>query len=134
MLAIYSYQKVSGESFVFPKDSSGNQMGVELCTLSGTTYVSIPDGYALPAQPTGITPSQESLPLAAALHDSICEASPYVAQINQQIRAKIAQKYEISDEIRALRLGTTDAGWSTYNTYVESCHSWGASQKALLGL
>lgn len=134
MPSIYSYQKVTGESIVFPKDASGNQMGAELCTLGGITYVSIPDGYTLPAQPSGITATQESLPLATALHDSICAASPYVAQINQAVRAKIAQKYDLADEIRALRLGVNDAGWSAYNSFVESCRSWGASQKALLGL
>ncbi|MDE2097814.1 MAG: hypothetical protein KGL39_11245 [Patescibacteria group bacterium] len=140
MPSIYSYQKiidaVTTHLLALPEDATTHQkVGTELCTIGGVTYVSIPDGYTLPAiQPSGITPTQLTLPIADPLYTEIFQASPHVQLINKQVRDMIAEKYQPSDEIRALRLGSADPGWAPYNTYVESCRAWGKNQKALLGL
>ena len=141
MPAIYSYSKIittgpngTVVSAILPVDTNHQPVGVELCTIGGVTYISIPDGYTLPAQSAGLTLTNIPLPIATALHDQVCAASPHVQLIDKQTQAAIAQQYDHAAELKALRLGPTDPGWAAYSTYVAGCVAAGKVKKAVLGL
>ena len=140
MPSIYSYQKiidaVTTHLLALPEDVTTHQkVGTELCTIGGITYVSIPDGYSLPSsQPSGISPTHVALPIADPLYTEICKASPHVRLINYQVQEMIAEQYSVCDELKLLRLGSSDPAFAAYNTFAESCRAWGKSEKAKLGL
>lgn len=95
------------------------------------TYVSLPTGATLPAQPSEIT--VEPVTLTDALKAEIAAASPHVQLINERVKGMIAQQYAIEDEIKLLRTAPSEE-FDVYNEYVESCRAWGRSQKSELGL
>lgn len=103
----------------------------ELATVSGITYVCVPDGVQLPEQPPEIDP--QPVNLTPELLASIKAASPHVQLINERVVQKIRQRYTAEQEIALLR-GQPSDGYKAYNTYVEECRAWGAQQKAELGL
>ena len=107
----------------------------ELCTLDdGFTYVAIPAGVTLPEQPEVISASIETLdPLPAALRDQIKAASSHVALINDRVRAAIAERYSLADEIKLLRTAPSPE-MTAYDAYAEECRAWGRGEKAKLGL
>ena len=53
--------------------------------------------------------------------------------IDNQVKAAIAERYSIEDEIKMLRLAPSDET-SAYNAYVEECRAWGRAEKNKLGL
>ncbi|MHB8388034.1 MAG: hypothetical protein ACYDBH_00470 [Acidobacteriaceae bacterium] len=138
MPTIYSYQKfidaLRTVELRLPEDPSTHQpIGTELCTIDGTTYVSLPDGVSLPADQPPEIGTPEAVTLTAALTDQIKAASPHVRLIDQRVRDQIRAKYSLEDELKLLRLGpSTD--FTTYTNYIESCRSWGAQQREALGL
>ena len=95
------------------------------------TYVSLPTGATLPAQPAEIT--VEPVTLTDALKAEISAASPHVQPINERVKAMIAQQYAIEDEIKLLRTAPSEK-FDIYNAFVEDCRQWGRDQKAALGL
>lgn len=115
----------------FPESDSHQRLGLELATIDGETYVSIPTGAALPEQPSEITVIE--VDLDADLKKAVQNASPYVAMINSIVRDKIAEKYSIEDEIKLLRTSPS-VDFDTYNTYVEKCRAWGREKKLEVGL
>ena len=136
MTSIVSYQKfINSErtvEIVLPEDAETHQrIGSELATIDGTTYVSLPDGAVLPAQPEEITVTP--VELTPALKLAIKDACPFVRMICSMVAEKIAQRYSQSDEIKLLRTAPS-AEFEAYNDYAESCRAWGREQKALLGL
>lgn len=136
MTYIVSYQKfidsLRSVEMTMPVDSETNQrIGDELATIDGVTYVAIPEGIELPAQPSEITVSPVTL--TADQKSAIAAASPLVRLINQQVKESIASKYSIEDEIKLIRTQPS-AAFTAYNDYVESCRSLGRSKKAALGL
>ena len=92
------------------------------------TYISVPDSVILPSQPKEI--NLVEVVLLDDLKDQIKKASVHVQLINQRVRNKIAEKYSVSDELKALRSGDT----FEYNQYAEECRNWGKGEKAKLGL
>lgn len=136
MTYIVSYQKfINSErtvEIVLPEDAETRQrIGSELATIDSTTYVSLPDGATLPAQPEEITVTP--VELTPALKLAIKDACPFVRMILSMVAEKIAQRYSQSDEIKLLRTAPS-AEFEAYNEYAESCREWGREQKALLGL
>lgn len=106
----------------------------ELATVEGVTYVHLPAGQALPdQQPAQIEASIQAVVLTEEVLAQIEQASPHAALINERVRAMIAQKYRIEDEIKLLRTAPSPE-FETYNAYVEDCREWGRLQKAALGL
>jgi hypothetical protein len=85
----------------------------------------------LPQQPTQIT--VETVELTEELRDAITAASPHVDLINQRVRAAIAERYSLHDEIKMLRTAPSTE-FSAYNAYVEDCRAWGRGEKSKLGL
>lgn len=135
MTSIYAYQKfIDADRTVeirLPEEENGQRLGTELATVDGTTYVSIPNGASLPAQPEEIT--VEPVTLTPELKASISEASPFVRMIRQMVSDKIAKRYSTGDEIKLIRTAPS-AEFEAYNAYVEDCRAWGRSEKAKLGL
>ena len=107
------------------------RIGDELATVDGVTYVALPDGATLPAQPDEITVTPVTL--TAEQKAAIASASPLVKVINDQVRESIAAKYSITDELRLIRTQPS-ADFTAYNAFVESCRADGRSKKAALGL
>lgn len=138
MASIFRYQKITDDitthcllepdyNLLATEDSIS-----ELCTLpDGYTYVSVPDGIKLPAQPENIT--VERVELTTDLADAIKKASPHVALINERVVNMIREKYSVNDEIKMLRIGPSEET-EAYNAYAEECRAWGISEKAKLGL
>ena len=136
MTSIIAYQKfIDADRTVelaLPEDAETHQrLGTELATVDGTTYVSLPAGAELPAQPEEIT--AEVVTLSPALKASIEDASPFVRMIRAMVAEKIAERYSVGDEIKLLRTAPS-AEFETYNEYAESCRAWGREQRAALGL
>lgn len=119
-----------------PEGERNERLGTELCTIDGVTYVSLPDGAVLPTeQPTEIQASIQMLPtpLSDALRDEIKAASPHVRLINERVRAAIAERYSLADEIKLLRTAPSPE-MQAYDAYAEECRAWGRAEKARLGL
>lgn len=135
MTSIFAYQKfIDADRTVeirLPEDENGRRLGTELATVDGTTYVSIPDGATLPAQPDEITVTP--ITLTPTLKTDIEDASPHVRLIRQLVSEKIAERYSMGDEIKLLRTAPS-AEFEAYNAYAEDCRAWGREQKAALGL
>ena len=135
MTYIVSYQKFIDSDrtveIALPTGDSNQRIGQELATVDGITYVAMPDGTTLPAQPSEITVS--TVVLNPELKAQISANSPSAQLINQLVVEKIAEKYSINDEIKLIRT-QPNAQFDEYNAYVESCRTWGKEQKALLGL
>jgi len=120
----------------FPEGERNERLGTELCTIDGVTYVSLPDGAQLPTgQPAEILASIEQLPtpLSVELRDQIKLASPHVRLINERVRAAIAERYSLADEIKLLRTAPSPE-MQAYDAYAEECRAWGRAEKAKLGL
>lgn len=132
---IYSYQKHISTMHTLeahlPENESGQRIGAELATIDGTTYIGLPDGVDLPAQPDGIT--VVAVELTGELLDKLKQASPHYQLIDQQVVERIRQRYSAEDEIKLLRIAPSDetAAW---NDYVEECLVWGRGKKAGIGL
>ncbi|WP_299009902.1 hypothetical protein [uncultured Caulobacter sp.] len=131
MASIVAYQKASDAWTTY--SLIGVEGAVELCTIDGVTYVSIPDDGDLHDQPEEIAGSVAVIEPSDELIDAICDASPHVALIRDRVVEMIAQRYSLTDEIKLLRTAPSPA-FDAYNDYVEICRAWGRSQKAALGL
>lgn len=135
MTSIVAYQKFIDNlrtvELEYPQDEDGKRLGVELATVEGVTYVFLPEGAALPAQPEEIT--VVPVELNPVLKLAITEASPYVRMIRQMVSEKIAARYSFGDELKLIRTAPS-AEFEAYNEYAEECRAWGREQKALIGL
>lgn len=123
-------------------------LGTELATLpDGLTYVSLPDGAALPVgQPAEIAASIVTVTLTDALKESIKAASPHTRLIAQRMQDKIRATYSVEDEQFFSRIGVGvalgayvfGAGEQTallaFGTFVESVRQWGRVERAKFGL
>lgn len=118
-----------------PDGENHQRLGQEIATVDGTTYVSLPDGVALPAeQPDEIAASiVNPVALNDMLREAIKAASPQVRVINALVGEKIAASYSLADEIKLLRTAPS-AEFEAYNAHAEACRAWGRAQKAALGL
>jgi hypothetical protein len=106
---------------------------VEIATVDGITYVSLPDGATLPEQPAEIAASVAPVTLTPMLTQQIKAASPQVAAIRKAVAEKIAEQYSLTDEIKLLRTAPS-AEFEAYNAFAEDCRAWGAAKNAELGL
>ena len=132
---IYSYQKhidfLRTIEIALPEDENHQRIGTELTTINGTTYVFVPEGVKLPAQPKEI----KVVPavLAQELIDQIKQESTHIQLINARIVEMIRLRYSMEDEIKLIRIAPSDES-TAYNNYVEECRAWGRGEKAKFGL
>lgn len=148
MPSIVSYRKVIDEYTTHklnePRDAAGAALTTELCEIDGITYVSVPDGVVLPAQPTQIT--VVAIMLTDALREQIKAASPHSRLIGQRMIDTIRAAYSIDDEMYFARIGVGAANGlyvsaasemeelATFGAFVEGVRDWGRSERAKLGL
>lgn len=132
MIKLYKFQAVTDQftthSFVNP---DSDVKATELCTIGDDTYISVPDGMAIPDQPECI--NLEEVTLTDKLKTAIKAASPHVQLINKRVVDKIREKYGINDEIKMARTRPSEEVLE-YDGYVEDCVAWGQAEKAKLGL
>ena len=133
---------------LLPEDPQTRQrLGTELATIDGVTYVSLPDGAALPTkQPPEILASIETITLTPALREAIKAASPHTRLIAAQVIEKIRAAYSLDDEMYFARIGVgASIGLYTptedemhkltvFGEFVEDCRAWGRDRRAALGL
>ena len=128
---IVAYQKHIDHrtiALTLPTDSGET----ELCTIGGTTYVSVPDAVTLPPQPTEIADSVSVVTDDVTL-DTIRQCSSHIQLINNRVVQRIRERYSVDDELKMLRITPSDES-AAYGEYVEECRQWGREQKAVLGL
>ena len=130
-----------GTSLRFRAGDSGAQ---ELAEFDGHAYVHVPDGAAIPEQPTEIA-WQAITPDAALLARIKTESRP-VQLIAQAMVEKIRASYTLEDEQYFSRIGVGVAlGAYTFQPgeheellafgeFVESVRQWGRAERAKLGL
>jgi hypothetical protein len=118
---------------------------VELAKIDGVTYVSLPDGLELPAQPAEIGQVAE-VTLTPSLYDAILLASPHCQLIDQRVQQRIRDRYSLEDELYLARIGVGTALaryamepdepdlLADYQAHVEAARQWGREQRAALGL
>ncbi len=135
MAKIYAYQIATDEFTSYKARDQhyapGDERITELCTIGGTTYISVPDSVTLPDQPVQVVLTE--VVLTDELRSQIKAASPHVSLINSRIVEMIRLRYNIEDEIKMLRLAPSDES-TAYNAYAEECRAWGRGEKAKFGL
>ncbi len=116
----------------------------EIATIDDVTYVAVPAGLDLPAQPPEISISPVSL--TSELRESIKAASPHCAVISRMMEQKIRERYSAADEQYFARIGVgvalgmyafepgEQAELTEFGAYVESVRAWGRQRRADLGL
>lgn len=142
---IYSYTKIVEEG---PNGSTLTarlpEGSMELCTLDGLTYVSMPGGTDLPGQHDRIT----LVPVAVdpTLRETIKAESRACHLINEEVQTKIRAQYSLEDEQYFSRIGVGVAlgvyqfqtgeqeSLLEYNDFVEGVRQWGREQRTALGL
>lgn len=142
--SIVAYRKAYDQHSTYQLDAP--EGSTELCTLDGVTYVSLPDGVALPAQPAEIAASVAVVAPDAVLADAIKLASPHVQLIDQRMREMIREHYDLETELKFARFGvgssmglyqpTVDEiqQMTVYGKFVEGVREWGRAERAKLGL
>ena len=120
------------------------KIGVELATIDGVTYISLPDGEMLPEQHEELI--IESVELTDELRETIKQSSSFCRMISEQCITKIRERYSIDDEAYFSRIGV-GAALGVYSfqpgereqllefgEFVESVRRWGREQRASVGL
>lgn len=132
MAYIVSYRKFITRDISVTLDAPDE--ATELCTINDTTYVSIPDSLELSkTQPTEIKKTIKTVVLDADTTALIKSHSTHVQLINERVKAKIAERYSVTDELKEIR-NSSSPSFALYADYVEQCRQWGRKQKAALGL
>lgn len=146
MPSIVAYRKVTDATTTYMLALPDGAEHTELCTLDGTTYVSIADGVTLPPQPEQIAASVATVVPDEVLKAAIIAASPHCELIDQRMRDQIREMYTLEDELKFARFAggaslglyapTTDEMQqiTVYGQFVESVRQWGRDERAKLGL
>lgn len=150
MTTIYSYTKVQTPyttiQMALPDSQGANDElhCTELCTLDGLTYVAVPDGVTLPAQPPELTIAPVAM--TPELREQIKAASPHCSLIAERMEMRIRARYSLSDEQYFARIGVGVALGSytfepgeqdaliAFGAHVEAARQWGRDERAKLGL
>ena len=118
--------------------------GIELCTLDGLTYVSIPDDATLPEQHQEITLTPVIVDYG--LRERIKSSSRACQLINEAMQQRIRAQYSVEDEQYFARIGVGAAlGAYTFQpgeqeallgfgAFVEEVRQWGRERRAEIGL
>lgn len=143
MNTIWKYTKASDAYTVY--EVALAEGGVELCTLDGETYVSVPEMDAS-AQPEQVRASLEQVSITPELRSRILAESPHCKLISQRMIERIRSEYSIDDEMYFARIGVGAAlgmyqpgsdelqEMTAFGEFVEGVRQWGREQRAELGL
>lgn len=149
MATIYQFTKQitegpNGTALGFKQTEGAEVQPLELCTIDGVTYLSVPTGYMLENQPVEIGFTQTVL--TDALKESIKANSRAIQLITNEVQCKIREKYTLEDEQYYARIGVGVAlgayaflpgeqeALLEFGAYVEECRQYGKSKRAELGL
>ena len=137
MAKIYKYQKTTDTfttyTIIEPDYEEENEQVTELCTIDGTTYISVPESLKLPEQPEQIF--LEAVTLTAEVQEKLKRASTHIGLINQRVQEKIRTQYSLEDELQILRRRNEDVvKFSGYDVFIKECCIWGDDEKTKLGL
>lgn len=145
MAQIIGYQKQHDATTTYQLATPDG--ATELCTLAGTTYVTLPDGADLPdGQPTQIAASIQAVTPDDALRDAIIAASPHCQLVDERMRQQIRDVYDLETELKYARIGlgavmgmyqptqSEIAGMAAFGAHVEAVRQWGRDERAKLGL
>lgn len=146
----YSYTKITEEGpfgttvAANLPELNGQFIGNELGTIDGLTYISLPDDAVLPEQSAEI--NVQPVAMTDALKEQLKLINPWCGLINQQIRAKIRERYDAEDEMYLTRISVGNLmGIYTYlpgeqqavldcGAYVEGVREWARLERAKVGL
>lgn len=149
---IVSYQKYIDSlrtvELRLPEDAETHQqLGTELATINGVTYVVIPDGVNLPNnQPVEIASTISTAPLDNTTREAIKAESTHCLLINSRINEQIRAVYSLDDEMYFARIGVgaanglykpTDKEMQAmldFGNFVEAVRQWGREERNKLGL
>ena len=150
--SIVSYRKTSDAHTTYElhmPDSQGTDGEIfcaELGTLDGLTYVSVPDGVALPEQLPQVAATLVPVTLTPELRDRLRATSPHCALISERMVQKIRARYSIDDEMFFARIGVGAATgmyqptpgelaeMQAFGEFVEGVRQWGRGERKKLGL
>ena len=127
---IISYQKVIDQNTTQQLSLPDN--AVELITYDGVTYVSIPSEVSIDDVEGYDALGAKVVEVDGGLQQLFAQSS-HVQLINKRVKAKIAERYSITDEIELLRNAPSDE-FDVYHAYAEQCRQWGYEQKLELGV
>lgn len=142
---IYQYTKITepgpnGRSLVARLPEGA----IELCTLDNVTYVSIPEGLAIPEQHPEITLTPVIVDYG--LRERIKASSRACQLIAEEMQQRIRAQYSVEDEQYFARIGVGAAlGAYTFQpgeqevllgfgAFVEEVRQWGRERREELGL
>jgi len=135
MAKIYSFRKITDNftthTVIEPNYREDEERIVELCTIDGITYISVPDNIILSKQSEHVTTTLQEIVLTDELRKKINDVSPHCKLINQRTVENIRKKYSLNDEIQLLRETLADQ-LGEYNAYVEECVEQGKQDKEKL--
>lgn len=136
MVKIYKYQKITDRYTTHCLREPDYEMEpqeriVELCTIDGWTYVSVPGD--LPEQPQLITETLTAVEVTPELREAIVAASPNCRAIKGKVVEMIRDRYSINDEFKMIRLAPSPES-EAYNDHVEACRQWERDKLTELGL
>jgi len=153
MTSIVAYRKfidaIRTVELRLPEGPMHERIGTELCTLpDGLTYVSLPEGEALPAdQPEEIAASIVTpVTLTDDQRQQILSTSPHCRLVAERVIERIRERYSLDDELFLNRIATgvtnglyayqdgEEAEVIAFGAWVEECRQWGRQQRAALGL
>ena len=146
----YKYTKIieggpfgTTKAIVLP-EIDGQWIGNELGIFGGETYVSLPDNTVLPEQLPEI--NCQPVVMTDELKEQLKAINPHCKLVDQQIRAKIRERYDAEDEMYFARIsigvvmgvyqflpGEQEAVLE-YGAYVEEVREWARLERAKVGL
>ncbi len=151
-MTIVSYQKTSDAHTTYElhmpdaQGAEGEIYCAELGTIDGLTYVSVPDGVALPEQLPQVAATLKPVALSSELRERLKTVSPHCALISERMVQKIRASYSIDDEMFFARIGVGAAAgmyqptpgelaeMQAFGEFVEAVRQWGRAERAKLGL
>lgn len=151
-MTIVSYRKTSDAHTTYElrmPDAQGGEGEIfcaELGTLDGLTYVSVPDGVALPEQLPQVAATLKPVALSSELRAQLKAISPHCALIAERMVQKIRARCSIDDEMFFARIGLGSvmgmyklppaelAEMQAFGEFVEGVRQWGRAERAKLGL
>lgn len=152
MTSIVSYRKTSDAHTTYElhmpdaQGDEGNIYCTELGTIDGLTYVSVPDGVALPEQLPQVAATLKPVALSSELRERLKAVSPHCALISERMVQKIRARYSIDDEMFFARIGLGSvmgtyqlppaelAEIQAFGEFVEAVRQRGRAERAKLGL
>ena len=94
----------------------------ELCTIDGTTYVSVPENLELPVQPKQIT--LKSVIMTPQLKDKIRQVSPHVKLMESRMAKDENVRLTKQDEQNMECLKDFLPSPTTCTAYIKKCRVW----------